>query len=230
MVAPMIRIGPYAFSVQDVDRTLRNYPDVWELYRAGRETGSIDPLKATLIGDQDEDLRRVWESMLAAGPALRAAGQLPARVEGLVTSVNASAGGVPKHPVDALEVGYSGAAGDHQRSKKHHGSPWQALCIWSDESIAELNARGHALFPGAAGENVTVAGLPWDEVRAGVRLQLGTTLCEVSAFALPCRHNARWFVGGDFRAMHHDRGPSRVYATVLTPGRVVAGDQAILEP
>ena len=63
-----------------------------------------------------------------------------------------------------------------------------------------------------------------------MRLQLGEVLCEVSAFALPCSQNKQWFAGGDFEAMHHDRGPSRVYATVLTPGRVVTGDPAILEP
>lgn len=227
----MIQIGPYRFSDKDVARTLRSYPEVWQLYRAGRDAASIDALTAALTGDRDADLRRVWTSMLAAGPALRAAGQLPATVEGLVAQVNSSPGGVPKLPVDELDVGYGGAAGDVQRSKVHHGSPWQALCIWSVESIAELNAAGHTkLFAGAAGENVTVEGLPWPDVRAGVRLRLGSVLCEVSAYALPCSQNAQWFSGGDFGAMHHHRGPSRVYATVLTPGRIGTGDPAVLEP
>ena len=40
-----------------------------------------------------------------------------------------------------------------------------------------------------------------------------------------------WFAGGDFEAMHHERGPvSRVYATVLTPGSVAVGDAVVLEP
>jgi MOSC domain-containing protein YiiM len=31
--------------------------------------------------------------------------------------------------------------------------------------------------------------------------------------------------------MHHDRGPvSRVYASVLEPGRITVGDAATLEP
>jgi MOSC domain-containing protein YiiM len=230
MVAPMIRIGPYRFTRQDTDRTLRHYDELWELYRDGRDATSIDHLKTELTGDAEVDLPCAWASFLVAGPALRSAGQLPARTKGRVVQVNVSGGGVPKLPVDVLEVGFSGAEGDVQRSKKHHGAPWQALCIWSTEAIAELNAAGHALGPGAAGENVTVEGLPWDEVRAGVRLQLGTLLCEVSFFALPCSQNKRWFAGGDFRAMHHERGPSRVYATVLEPGRITTGDPAILEP
>jgi hypothetical protein len=226
----MIRIGPYGFTVQDVERTLRHHAELWQLYRDGRETVAIDHLAPQLTGDDAEDIREVWAAFQAAGPALRAAGQLPARVEGRVVQLHMSGGGVPKAPVPSIEVTHKGAVGDVQRSKKHHGAPWQALCIWSIESIDALNAEGHQLFAGAAGENVTVSGLPWDDVRAGVRLQLGDVLCEVSAFALPCFQNKQWFADGDFRAMHHERGPSRVYATVLTPGRITTGDAAILEP
>jgi MOSC domain-containing protein YiiM len=226
----MLTLGPYRFTKQDVDRTVRHHAEMWELYRDGREPRAVDAVAPQLTGDPEEDLRRIWAAMLAAGPALRRAGQLPPRTAGRVVQLNVSAGGVPKLPVTHLDVGFGGPIGDAQRSKKHHGSPWQALCIWSVEAIAALNAQGHCLQPGSAGENVTVAGLPWDEVRAGVRLELGTVVCEVSAFALPCSQNAQWFAGGDFRAMHHERGPSRVYATVLVPGRIEPGDPATLEP
>ena len=64
-----------------------------------------------------------------------------------------------------------------------------------------------------------------------MRLQIGSVLCEVSCYALPCRTNKPWFIDGDFDVMHHDRGPvSRVYATVLRTGRDRVGDDAILEP
>ena len=230
MVTAMIRIGPYGFTEQDIDRTLRHEADLWELYRAGRDASVLDALRPVRTGDREEDMRRIWAACTAAGPALRSAGQLPPRSEGVVVQLSRSAGGVPKLPVDSLDVGFRGAAGDVQKTKRHHGSPWQALCIWSTEAIDELNAAGHRLAPGAAGENVTVSGLPWVDVRAGVRLELGEVLCDVTAFALPCTQNARWFANGDFMAMHHDRGPSRVYATVIRPGRVTAGDRAILEP
>ena len=53
----------------------------------------------------------------------------------------------------------------------------------------------------------------------------------MSAYTLPCSKNGPWFIGGDSRVMHHNRGPvSRVYATVLEPGLVRVGDAAILEP
>ena len=90
---------------------------------------------------------------------------------------------------------------------------------------------GHPLEPGRAGENITITGLQWADVRAGVRLRVGEVLCEVSAYTLPCTTNRRWFINGDFNVMHHERGPvSRVYATVLEPGRIGTGDAAVLEP
>jgi MOSC domain-containing protein YiiM len=56
-------------------------------------------------------------------------------------------------------------------------------------------------------------------------------LCEVSAYAFPCKQNTAWFRDGDFMAMWAGNGPvSRLYATVLQPGRIATGDPAILEP
>jgi MOSC domain-containing protein YiiM len=122
-------------------------------------------------------------------------------------------------------------AGDRQATRVHHGRPWQALCIWSSEVIDDFRRAGHPLAPGLAGENITICGLPWPEVRAGVRLRVGGVLCEVSAYALPCKSNTRWFIDGDYTVMHHELGPvSRVYATVLEPGVITTGDPAILEP
>ena len=96
--------------------------------------------------------------------------------------------------------------------------------------IDDFRRQGHPLA-GRAGENITISGLPWAEVRAGVRMRVGEALCEVSAFALPCKTNKPWFIDGDFSVMHHELGPvSRVYATVLEPGRISTGDAAVLEP
>ena len=227
---PMHSIGPYEFTEQDARRTVRNLDAIWWLYQERRDGSVLGPLYPQLTGDLFTDLERVWTAWTAAGPALRAAGQLPGRAEGTVVQLNVSGGGVPKRPVDSFEVGWRGASGDRQGTRVHHGRPWQALCIWHIEGIDELRAAGHPIAPGLAGENITVEGLPWDDVRAGVRLEIGTVLCEVSAYALPCSQNAAWFVGGDFEAMHHERGSSRVYATVLRPGTVKVGDSAVLEP
>jgi MOSC domain-containing protein YiiM len=188
-------------------------------------------LRPELDGPVADVLPRAWAALLAAGPALRAAGQLPGRAEGTVVQLNVSDGGVPKSPVDEVEVGWRGVVGDRQGSRRHHGRPWQALCLWSAEVIAAFAAEGHPIAAGSAGENVTISGLEWATVRPGTRLRLGTVVCDVSAWALPCVHNKRWFSDGDFNRMHHERGPvSRAYATVVEPGRITTGDRAILEP
>lgn len=166
-----------------------------------------------------------------AGAALRAARALPGRTSGRVAGLFSGHGGVPKHPVESVTIDRGGVVGDVQRTRSDHGRPWQALCLWSAEVVELLRGEGHPIQPGAAGENVSIRGLDWSVVRSGVRLQIGTTLAEVSVFALPCRQNGRWFVGRRFDRMHHDRGPvSRVYATVREPGRATVGDEVVLEP
>ncbi len=227
----MYRLGPYEFTDTDAARTIANLPAIWSEMVLGRDADVVAHLWPDLEGEVAEVLPRAWAAMLAAGPAMRAAGQLPTRSEGVVVQLNRSDGGVPKTPVDSVDVGWRGVSGDRQRSREHHGRPWQALCIWSTEVIDAFATDGHPIAAGSAGENVTISGIDWAIARPGTRLQLGSVLCEVSAWALPCKHNRAWFSDGDFNLMHHERGPvSRAYATVLEPGRISTGDHAILEP
>jgi len=152
---------------------------------------------------------------------------------GRVAQVNTSAGGVPKLPVSGpVTVGRRGVGGDRQGNRVHHGRPSQALCLWSSEVIEALAAEGHPIAPGCAGENVTVTGLTWSRLRPGVRLQLGSALAEVTGYADPCVHNARWFLDRGFGRIDQAKHPgwSRVYAAVLADGSVEAGDQVIVEP
>jgi len=206
--------------------------EIFNLYAQGRKAEVIEHLRPSQpTGNLDVDLAAVWSAWTSAGPAMRAAGQLPARSEGVVEQLSVSSGGLPKLPIDPAEVTWKGMVGDRQATRQHHGRPWQALCIWSSDVIDAFRADGHPLAAGRAGENITIRGLPWSEVRAGVRLQIGSVLCEVSCYALPCRTKKPWFIDGNFNLMHHERGPvSRVYATVLKPGMITVGDVAILEP
>jgi MOSC domain-containing protein YiiM len=138
---------------------------------------------------------------------------------------------VPKRPADRVDVDENGLAGDRQAARRHHGRPWQALSLWSAEVIDAFAADGHPISYGSCGENVTVRGLPWADVRCGVRLAIGPVLAQVSLFALPCAKNAQWFTDRDFTHMHHERGPvSRVYASVLHGGEISTGDPVLLEP
>jgi len=225
------RIGPYTFSEQDARKTVANLPILFELAAQGRDATVLAGLLPEFTGDLEADLVMAWDAWGQVGPALRAAGQLPSRTVGSIAQVNVSAGGLPKLPVPSAEVSWRGVAGDRQATRVHHGRPWQALCLWGTEVIDQFRAEGHPIAPGLAGENITLTGLPWDEMRPGVRLRLGTVLCEVSLYALPCFQNKAWFIDGEFEVMHHERGPvSRVYATVLEPGVVATGDEAVLEP
>lgn len=227
----MITIGPYTFSATDAQKTVASHHVVWDLMSEGRDTSSLTGLEPHLTGDVATDLPLVWSAWNAAADALRTAGQLPTRTIGSVVGLHVSNGGLPKLPIAEAEVTWKGMAGDRQASRNHHGRPWQALCLWSTEVIDAFRADGHPLAPGRAGENVTVSGLPWSQVRPGVDLRIGEVLCRISSYAIPCKQNREWFLDGRFDLMHHSNGPvSRAYATVLEPGHIRVGDAAVLEP
>ena len=229
----MYVIGPYRFTETDAKRTVMFGDEIFDLYARGpkRRGHRASPS----AGRRPANSRRISPPSGRRGRRRGRPCAPPvsyrARAEGVVEQLSVSPGGLPKLPIDPAEVTWTGMVGDRQATRLHHGRAWQALCIWSSEVIDEFRAAGHPLAPGRAGENITIRGLPWNEVRAGVRLQIGSVLCEVSCYALPCRTNKPWFLNGNFNLMHHDRGPvSRVYATVLQPGIIAVGDDAILEP
>lgn len=151
---------------------------------------------------------------------------------GTVAQLNVSDGGVPKRAIESAQVGMRGLGGDQQAARQHHGRPLQALCIWSADVIAALQAEGHPIAPGLAGENITVSGIDWSSIRPGAQLRIGQILAEVSAWSTPCKKNADWFVDRDFNRMSHDLHPgwSRAYAWVREPGHVNTGDTVIVEP
>ena len=145
---------------------------------------------------------------------------------GVVERVNASDGGVPKLPTEGGPVGHRGLAGDRQQNRKHHGRPFQALCLWSSEVLAELAGDGHPIGPGSAGENLTLSGIDWRSLRPGTRVRLGSVLAELSFPAVPCANQTQWFSDGDFGRIAYERNPQwvRWYAWVREPGEVRPGD------
>ena len=255
----MITLGPYTFTKNDALRTMGNLGGLWGFMMEGRVSPAAKKLGAELAvrlrialdAPDDADLAElgalgnklgdspvlasvladVWDTLRAASAQLRSDGQMPATATGTVTQLSLSGGGVPKLPVQAVDVDFGGVVGDKHTYRVHHGRPWQALCLWSDEVIDAFRADGHPLSRGAAGENITVSGLNWADVRPGVLIRVGDVLAHVQAYAEPCNSNAQWFLDGDFALMGNDRGPvSRVYATVLEPGRITTADRITLEP
>jgi MOSC domain-containing protein YiiM len=151
---------------------------------------------------------------------------------GRIVGLQRSAGGVPKQPVQRVTVSPAGMEGDKQRDRRFHGGPDRALCLYSQERIDALVAEGHDVFPGALGENVTIAGLVWEAVGPGLRLRLGTIDVEVTGFASPCANLVGAFLDGAFTRVGQKVNPgwSRVYARVLGEGALAVGDPVVLLP
>jgi MOSC domain-containing protein YiiM len=144
-----------------------------------------------------------------------------------VVQLSVSPGGVPKLPIPEARVTRLGLEGDAHRDEEHHGGPDRAVCLFSLEQIEALGAEGHTVTPGALGENLTVAGLPWTDVVPGARLRVGAdVLLEITRYTSPCVNIRTVFKGGEFSRVSQKRNPgwSRVYARVLEEGVVRAGD------
>lgn len=147
--------------------------------------------------------------------------------------INVSNGGVPKLPVEEALIDASGVVGDVQADREHHGSPDQALCLYSLEVIEQLQAEGHPISAGSAGENLTISGLDWPAIGPGQLLRIGPEVeIEVTWHTTPCKKNAEWFLEGDFTRMSQrlHPGSSRLYARVLRGGGVRSGDEVELAP
>jgi len=151
-----------------------------------------------------------------------------------IVQISVSAGGVPKLSVPFARVTELGLEGDAHRDMEHHGGPERALCLFSLEKIRALQTEGHAVSPGAIGENLTVEGLDWERVTPGSRLELGDgVLIEVTRYTSPCFNIKKNFSDGDFSRVSQKRHPgsSRVYARVLKTGGIRQGDTVrLLEP
>lgn len=150
----------------------------------------------------------------------------PVQPSGRVVGVQRSNGGVPKLPVPRARIRVNGMEGDAQRNRRFHGGPQRALCLYSRERLDELAAEGHPVGPGSLGENVTIGGLPWEEVWPGTRLTIGCVEVEVTGYAAPCVKIANAFADGDFMRIGQKVNPgwSRVYARILAEGEIGLGD------
>jgi MOSC domain-containing protein YiiM len=192
-----------------------------------RSAERIDMVDTTALTSA---LRGMWQvlSALAGAQVLQRAEQRTPDddgTQGVVSGLFLSDGGVPKSAVDTVDVGFRGVIGDRQASRVHHGRPWQALCLWSDDIVRQLAQDGHPIRPGSAGENVSVRRCDWTSLRPGMLVTMGGVRATITAYAIPCHKNARWFADGDYERMGHERhDQSRVYARVEVPGRITVGD------
>jgi MOSC domain-containing protein YiiM len=148
---------------------------------------------------------------------------------GIVASVNANGGGVPKPPVAGARVGRLGLDDDaHQEPEPIHGGVDGAVSLYSQEAIERVRDDGHAAFPGAYGENLTLLGIDWAALREGDRLDLGDGAgpnLELVKHAAPCQTIAHWFTEARIARISGkvNPGDARWYARVLREGPVTPG-------
>jgi MOSC domain-containing protein YiiM len=242
------------WSDRDVRTSVPAVPVLWELHLRGLPAATLDEpfagaasinervarTEAALAGlgkDAPRDavlavLHEAFHDMHLVGRQRAALGCAAPRQTGRVARLHRSDGGVPKSAVDEVDVDWSGVVGDVQNDRKHHGRPFQALCLWSVEVIEKLQAEGHPIQPGFAGENITITGLDWSSLPFGTMLRIGEVDAEIAAHAIPCAKNAAWFADRNYNRIHHDEHPgdSRLYAWVRGPGRIAVGDTVVVEP
>lgn len=152
---------------------------------------------------------------------------------GRIVQISVSNGGVPKTAVAFARVTARGVSGDRQRNTRLHGGPMRAVCLYALEVIERLRAEGHPIVPGAAGENLTIAGLDFAALGPGDRLRAGeSVVLELTSFTMPCKNIVDSFAGGDFNRISPTLHPgeARIYARVLEEGELHAGDLITLLP
>lgn len=135
--------------------------------------------------------------------------------------------GILKTPqTDPVFVGELGLAGDVQVAKKHHGGPDQAVYLYSQEDYDWFSVQlERPLSPGMFGENLTVSSFGADELFVGDRLQVGEVTLEITAPRIPCATFAARMDDLNFVKTFKEAERPGVYARVLNPGRVQAGDR-----
>jgi len=137
---------------------------------------------------------------------------------GRIFQLARSQGGVPKLAIPEARVGELGIEGDVQKHTKFHGGPERALCLFALEVIQKLQAEGHPIYPGSAGENVTISGIDWAALAKGSRIQLGDeVIVELTRTTDPCKQIRASFIGGEFRRLDAP-GETRWYCRVLHGG------------
>jgi MOSC domain-containing protein YiiM len=160
----------------------------------------------------------------------RTIGSSRAELVGSVASVNVSHGGVPKRPIPGGWVDRLGLEADaHEEPEPIHGGVDQAISIYSVESIDRVVADGHRAFPGAFGENLTLAGIELGELKIGDQMRIGDggLVLALTARAEPCQTIAHWFTERRIARISSKVNPAdaRWYASVVSEGPMNAGDR-----
>ncbi len=215
------------WSDDDLERTLAHTDDLIGFVVAGSPDAVVlaaRPLGGGDDGDIISSAHNVMHRLYELAEIRRTSDAFEPMV-GTIGSMQASTGGVPKHPVTEATIGPSGIEGDGQNNRRNHGRPWQALCLYSADLLGSLTAEGHPIVAGGAGENLTIRDIDWSRMRGGLTIEIGDVILRTSSPAAPCHKIGDCFVERDWNRIDHNERPgwARWYASVLAGGTIRPG-------
>lgn len=149
--------------------------------------------------------------------------------QGLPVTIGARSvrSGIDKRPtLQPVGVNAGGLDGDQVLNTRHHGGPGQAAYLYTTDDYDWWAAQGVAVRDGLFGENLTLGGAGSSaDWRVGDRLTTagGVTL-EITAPRIPCATLAAHLGDPAFARRFGAAARPGLYARVLTPGTVQAGD------
>jgi MOSC domain-containing protein YiiM len=128
-----------------------------------------------------------------------------------------------------VQVEQRGLAGD-RATQPYHGTPEIAVCLHFMAHYQFWHQQlGLNLAPGAVGENLTLDTLDEADICAGDIFQIGTARLQISAPRTPCETQARHIGRPDWVKLTLQELRTGLYARVLSPGSLQAGQEVLLE-
>ena len=104
---------------------------------------------------------------------------------------------------------------------KHSVGGEREVCLFEEETYADLRAEGSSVSAGTFGENLTISGLPFGDLVPGDRIRVGDEAeIEITKVRAPCGHLTQF----DKRFPEALIGRSGWMAKVILGGRVRQGD------
>src|SRR3990167_1470362 len=96
--------------------------------------------------------------------------------------------GIPKGAIETLKITKEGCEGDYNRyrTEKKQSDPHKAVMILTKEIIEELNKEGWPIEPGDLGENITLEGIPYEDLQPKTQIKIDKVLLEITQACTPC--------------------------------------------
>jgi MOSC domain-containing protein YiiM len=158
-------------------------------------------------------------------------------MRGIIEQVSLSHGGMPNWAVEQAWIGPLGLDGDLHRNVAKHGGPIKAVLLVSAEVLARLRDEGFDVVAGSLGENLTIRGIDFAQLRPLMRLRAGGAIVQLTRLRHPCANLDIYNTGG-LRIQDRLHDPlaeagdptsgcwanGGFYASVVEPGFVRPGD------